>query len=316
MTSTNGSALPAPLTGNKIDPLKAKTGFDAGVGKRPGWNWRRFFSRIPLHVVIIALALLWMTPTIGLLVSSFRPANLISTTGWWTAFQTPFRFTLDNYASVLSQQGMARSFLNSLIIAIPGTLIPTFVAGFAAFAFTWLKFPGRNALFIFLVALLVVPIQMTLIPVLRLYTDLHLVSTYPGIWLAHTAYGLPLAIFLLRNFFGALPREVVESAKLDGASNLGVFFRIIIPLSVPALASLAIFQFLWVWNDLLIALVYLQTPDMSPMTVTINNLVSSFGTSWQLLTAAAFLSMILPLIIFFSLQRYFVEGITAGAIKG
>ncbi len=199
---------------------------------------------------------------------------------------------------------------------MPGTIFPTIVAGFAAFAFTWLKFPGRNAIFIFLVALLVVPIQMTLIPVLRLYSDLGLVSTLPGIWLAHTAYGLPLAIFLLRNFFGALPREIVESARLDGASNMGVFFKIIIPLSVPALASLAIFQFLWVWNDLLIALVYLQTPSLAPMTVTINNLVSSFGTSWQLLTAAAFISMLLPLIIFFSLQRYFVEGITAGAIKG
>lgn len=282
--------------------------------------WRKrvgkFLARFPLHVVIIVLALMWMTPTVGLLVSSFRPANLISTTGWWTAFQTPFQFTLHNYSTVLAQNGMARSFLNSIIIAVPGTVIPTFVAGFAAFAFAWMKFPARNAIFIFLVALLVVPIQMTLIPVLRLYTDLHLVSTYPGIWLAHTAYGLPLAIFLLRNFFGALPREVIESANLDGASNVGVFFRIVLPLSVPALASLAIFQFLWVWNDLLIALVYLQTPSLAPMTVTINNLVSSYGTSWQLLTAAAFISMALPLVIFFALQRYFVEGITAGAIKG
>jgi alpha-glucoside transport system permease protein len=276
----------------------------------------RFFVRFPLHIVIIVLALLWMTPTFGLLVSSFRPANLISSTGWWTAFQTPFQFTVNNYSTVLAQNGMARSFLNSLIIAVPGTVIPTFVAGFAGFAFAWMKFPARNALFIFVVALLVVPIQMTLIPVLRLYTDLHLVSTFPGIWLAHTAYGLPLAVFLLRNFFGGLPREVIESANLDGASNLGVFFRIILPLSVPALASLAIFQFLWVWNDLLIALVYLQTPGLAPMTVTINNLVSSYGTSWQLLTAAAFISMALPLVIFFSLQRYFVEGITAGAIKG
>lgn len=275
-----------------------------------------FFARFPLHIVIIVLALLWMTPTVGLLVSSFRPANLVSTTGWWTAFQTPFQFTLENYSTVLSQAGMGRSFINSIIIAVPATIIPTFIAGFAAFAFTWMKFPGRNILFIFVVALLVVPIQMTLIPVLRLYANLNLVSTFPGIWLAHTAYGLPLAVFLLRNFFGSLPKELIESAHLDGASNMRVFLRIILPLSVPALASLAIFQFLWVWNDLLIALVYLQTPNLAPMTVTINNLVSSFGTSWQLLTAAAFISMILPLIIFFSLQRYFVEGITAGAIKG
>jgi len=283
---------------------------------RPRGRLAAILSRFPLHVVIIVLALLWMTPTIGLLVSSFRPASLVSTTGWWTAFQTPFKFTLDNYTTVLAQNGMAKSFVNSLIITIPATILPVLVAGFAAYAFAWMKFPGRNALFIFVVALLVVPVQMTLIPVLRLYTDLKLVSTFPGVWLAHTAYGLPLAVFLLRNFFGALPREVIESAQLDGASSVGIFFRIILPLSVPALASLAIFQFLWVWNDLLVALVYLQSPNLAPMTLTINNLVSSFGSQWQLLTAAAFISMALPLVVFFSLQRYFVEGITAGAIKG
>jgi alpha-glucoside transport system permease protein len=281
-----------------------------------GSRWRKFFGRIPLHLVLIIISLLWLTPTVGLLISSFRPANLVSSTGWWTAFQTPFQFTLENYTTVLSQNNMAQSFLNSLYISIPGTIFPILVSGLAAYAFAWMKFPGRNALFIFVVALLVVPIQMTLIPVLRLYTNLNLVSTFPGIWLAHTAYGLPFAVFLLRNFFGALPRELIESAHLDGASDLRVFFRLIIPLSIPALASLAIFQFLWVWNDLLIALVYLQSPQLAPMTLTINNLVSSFGSSWQLLTAAAFVSMALPLAIFFALQRYFVEGITAGAVKG
>jgi alpha-glucoside transport system permease protein len=296
--------------------MKGDTGYPAKVSTEHSSRWRRFISRIPLHIIIIVIALLWMTPTVGLLVSSFRPAAEISSTGWWTAFQTPFEFTLDNYTTVLSQNRMGQSFINSLIIAVPGTIIPTLVAGFAAFAFAWMKFPGRNILFIFMVALLVVPIQMTLIPVLRLYANLGLVSTFPGIWLAHTAYGLPLAVFLLRNFFGALPRELMESAYLDGASNLRVFFSIVLPLSVPALASLAIFQFLWVWNDLLVSLVYLQSPNLAPMTLTINNLVSSFGTSWQLLTAAAFISMALPLVIFFALQRYFVEGITAGAIKG
>jgi alpha-glucoside transport system permease protein len=265
---------------------------------------------------LIGAALLWMTPTFGLFISSLRPATAVGSTGWWSAFQTPFQFTLDNYSTVLSQNGMARSFMNSLIITIPATIIPILVAGFAAFAFAWMKFPGRNALFIFVVALLVVPIQVTLIPVLRLFADVKLVGTFPGIWLAHTAYGLPLAIFLLRNFFGSLPKELLESAYLDGASNMRVFYRLILPLSVPALASLAIFQFLWVWNDLLVALVYLQSPSKAPMTLTINNLVSSYGTQWQLLTAAAFISMILPLIIFFALQRYFVEGITAGAVKG
>ena len=287
----------------------------SGFG-RFGTGLRKFASRLPLHVVIIVIALLWMTPAFGLLVSSFRPSTAIATSGWWTAFQTPFQFTLNNYGSVLSQQGMARSFLNSLIISVPGTVIPILVAGFAAFAFAWMKFRGRNVLFMFMVALIVVPIQMTLIPVLRLLTVTHLVGTFPGIWLAHTAYGLPFAVFLLTNFFAQLPKELLESAYLDGASNIRVFFRLILPLSVPALASLAIFQFLWVWNDLLVALVYLQDPSKSPMTVTINNLVSSFGTQWQLLTAAAFISMILPLVIFIALQRYFVEGITTGAVKG
>jgi alpha-glucoside transport system permease protein len=179
-----------------------------------------------------------------------------------------------------------------------------------------MKFKGRDILFMSVVALLVVPVQMTLIPVLRLLANIHLVGSFPGIWIAHTAYGLPFVVFLLRNFFAQLPKELLESAYLDGASNLRVFFRLILPLSVPALASLGIFQFLWVWNDLLVALVFLQDPSKSPMTVTINNLVSSFGTQWQLLTAAAFISMMLPLVIFIALQRYFVEGITAGAVKG
>ncbi len=282
-------------------------GFKAALSK--------FASRFPLHIIIVVIALLWMTPSFGLLVSSFRPSTEIASTGWWTAFQTPFKFTLDNYSSVLSQNGMGRSFLNSLIISVPGTVIPILVAAFAAFAFAWMKFRGRDVIFMFVVALLVVPIQMTLIPVLRLFADLHLVGTFPGIWIAHTAYGLPFAVFLLRNFFAQLPKELLESAYLDGASNLRVFFRLILPLSVPALASLAIFQFLWVWNDLLVALIYLQDPAKAPMTVTINNLVSSFGTQWQLLTAAAFISMMLPLVIFIALQRYFVEGITAGAVK-
>jgi alpha-glucoside transport system permease protein len=277
---------------------------------------RRLFSRIPLHVVIVVVGLLWMTPAFGLLVSSFRDSQAVASSGWWTAFQLPFQFTLENYADVITQNRMGASFLNSLIISIPGTVVPILLAGWAAFAFAWMKFRGRDVLFIFVVALLVVPVQMTLIPVLRLLTGLHLAGSFPGIWLAHTAYGLPFAIFLLRNFFGSLPRELLESAYLDGASNMRVFFRLVLPLSVPALASLAIFQFLWVWNDLLVALVILQDPAKTPMTVAITNLVSSFGTQWQLLTSAAFISMILPLVIFFALQRYFVQGILAGAVKG
>ncbi len=276
----------------------------------------RILARFPLHIVVVVICLIWMIPTIGLLVSSLRPAADVAVSGWWTAFQTPFQFTLDNYHAVLTQNGMARSFLNSLIISVPGTVLPLLIAGLAAYAFAWMRFPGKEVLFAIVIGLLVVPIQTTLIPVLRLLADTKLVGTFPGIWLAHTAYGLPLAVFLLRNFFASLPRELIESAYLDGASHMRVFFSMVLPLSVPAIASLAIFQFLWVWNDLLVALVYLQVPSLAPMTLTINNLVSSLGTDWQLLTAAAFVSMILPLIIFIALQRYFVEGLVTGSVKG
>ena len=191
------------------------------------------------------------------------------------------------------------------------------VAAYAAYAFAWMRFPGRELLFTIVVGALVIPLQMTLIPVLRLFTSLDLVGTYPAIWMAHTGYGLPFAIYLLRNFIGALPSDLLEAAAIDGADPLTVFFRLILPLSVPAIASLAIFQFLWVWNDLLVALIYVGgRPSVAPMTVTVSNLVNSLGQNWQLLTAAAFISMSVPLVVFFTLQRYFVRGILAGAVKG
>ena len=292
-------------------------------------NLRRFTPRIPLHVVLIGLAIIWSIPTIALLVSSFRTPQAIAASGWWNAFKLPFHFTAANYHSVLTQQGMGRAFMNSIVISVPVTLLVILIAAFAAYAFAWMRFPFRGALFLVMVGLLVVPLQMTLIPVLRLYVQLTPdvrmpflggnvfgVSSFPGIWLAHTAYGLPFAIYLLRNFFGSLPRDLIESAYLDGASDLGVFFRIILPLSVPAIGALAIFQFLWVWNDLLVALTLLGDPRLYPMTVNITNLVSSFGSNYQVLTAAAFISMIVPLAIFFALQRYFVQGLLAGAVKG
>jgi alpha-glucoside transport system permease protein len=271
----------------------------------------------PLHIAILLICLLWIVPTVGLLVSSFRPSNLVSTTGWWTALAPPFQFTLDNYQQVLTRNNMGTSFVNSLFVAIPATVIPIMVAAFAAYAFSWMEFPGRNLLFILVVGVLVVPLQMTFVPVLRLFNNFGLTGTFLGIWLAHTGYGLPFAIYLLRNFFGGLPREMFESAYLDGASPVTAFFRLALPTSVPALASLAIFQFMWVWNDLLVALIYLGgTPSVAPMTVTIANLVNSLGQGWQLLTAAAFISMLLPLVIFLTMQRYFVRGILAGSVKG
>ncbi|MBC7264716.1 MAG: carbohydrate ABC transporter permease [Chloroflexi bacterium] len=274
-------------------------------------------STAPLHAVILLITFIWTLPSVGLLISSFRPARAVRVSGWWTSFQTPFQYTLDNYVKVLTEAGMGQAFINSLKISIPATIIPILVAAFAAYAFAWMRFPGRDLLFIIVVGLLVVPLQMTLIPILRLYTQIGLTGTLLGIWLAHTAYGLPYAIYLLRNFFGALPKDLFESAYLDGASNLTAFFRLALPLSVPSLASLGIFQFLWVWNDLLVALTYLGgRPSVAPMTVPISNLVSSLGAGWELLTAAAFISMALPLVVFFLLQRYFIRGILAGAVKG
>jgi alpha-glucoside transport system permease protein len=296
---------------------------------RLGGIIKRLGARLPLHIALIGFALLWSIPTIALLVSSFREPTAIAASGWWNAITEPFDFTLDNYQTVLERGGMTRAFRNSLIITIPSTFLVILVASLAAYAFAWMQFPGRNALLLLMVGLLVVPVQMTLIPVLRLYVNLTIdtelpllggnlfgTSSYTGLWLAHTAYGLPFAVFLLRNFFAGLPRDLFESAYLDGASDIGVFFRIVLPLSMPAIAALTIFQFLWVWNDLLVALIFLGDPNLAPMTLKIANLVSSFGTDYQLLTAAAFISMALPLVVFFALQRYFVQGILAGSVKG
>lgn len=280
--------------------------------------WRRVtrgMRRLPVHAVVVVVALLWLTPTLALLVSSFRERTDVTASGWWRLLWNPTGVTLQNYGDVLTQNNMARSFVNSIIIAVPGTALPIFVAALAAYAFAWMQFPGRRLILMLVIALLVVPIQVTIIPILRVFTVVNLSGTFPAIWLAHTGYGLPFAIFLLHSFFSQLPRPMLESAYLDGASELAVFFRIVLPLSTPAIASLAIFQFLWVWNDLLVALVYLQDPQKAPLTLTLTNLVSSFGSQWQLLTAGAFISMVLPLIIFFSLQRYFVRGILAGSVK-
>jgi alpha-glucoside transport system permease protein len=277
----------------------------------------RLTSRGVVHAVLAVVTLVWLLPTVGLFVSSLRPARLIATSGWWMALTPPFAFTLENYAHVLSQANLARSFVNSLLIAIPSTVMPVLVAAFAAYAFSWMRFPGRNALFLVIVGLLVVPLQITLIPVLRLFVATGLSGTTTAVWLAHTAYGLPFAIYLLRSFMDELPAEMMEAAALDGATHSQIFFRLVLPTSVPAIASLVIFQFLWVWNDLLVALIYLAgSPAVQPMTVTISSMVSSYGGGWEYLTAAAFVSMILPLVVFFGLQRYFVRGLLAGAVKG
>ncbi len=276
-------------------------------------------------IIVVLIALLWSVPTIGLFISSFRPQGAINSSGWWTSFFPPWQFSITNYQQVIESQGIGQAFLNSLIIAIPGTILPVLIGAFAAYAFAWMKFPGRDWIFLIIVALLIVPVQTILIPVqtifadVNIYTGFQITGSYLAVWLAHTALGLPFAIYLLRSFFGALPSDLFESASIDGASHLRVFFSILLPLSVPSLASLVIFQFMWVWNDLLVALIFLGgSPDHAPLTVNIANLVNgtTAAPNYGILTSAAFLSMALPLVVFFALQRYFVRGILAGSVKG
>ncbi|MBA3366796.1 MAG: carbohydrate ABC transporter permease [Actinobacteria bacterium] len=282
-----------------------------------------FVSRSPVHLVLIAIAVIWLIPSVGLLVTSFRNRPDIASSGWWETLSN-FNFTLDNYENVLSNQNMGSSFLNSLMISIPATLFPLLIGAAAAYAFSWIRFPFRDTIFLGIVALMVIPVQMTLVPVLRMFRDLGnwttgkedlITGSFVGIWIAHTTFALPFAVFLLRNFFITLPRDLIEAARVDGASNLRIFFRVILPLSVPALASFGIFQFLWVWNDLLMALVFVQEPDDLPLTVRISQVQSTYGVEWHLLSAGAFVLMAVPLAVFFSLQRYFVQGLLAGSVK-
>jgi alpha-glucoside transport system permease protein len=384
-------------------------------------------SNLPVHIILFIIGLIWLIPTIGLLITSFRPFQDVGSSGWWTVLSRPTgsdeyatfcqschgadgktleaadlsnpevvssfrrsmhltvalkkeingqphmgdtplpdeqqtadilvymrqlsgisknqRFTFDNYIDAMTgyrgtttyrqdcaagtqagdiycdlrdltnPRGMGRAFLNSLMVAIPSTILPILFASFAAYAMSWMNFTGRHFLFALLVGLQVVPLQMTLIPISKLYSNLGLNGTFLGVWLFHTGFGLPYAIYLMRNFMGSLPREVFESAYLDGASHWTAFYKLAIPLSVPAIASLGIFQFLWIWNDLLVALVFLGAQN-PVLTYQISNMVTSHGSGWHLLTAAAFISMILPMIVFFSLQRFFVRGLLAGSVKG
>ncbi len=275
----------------------------------------RLLSRAPLHIALVGIALIWLVPTVGLALTSFRKPPAIASSGWWHSL-TQWDWTLHNYDSVITATGMGRAWVNSVIITVPATLLPLTLGALAAFGFAWVPFPFRDTLFLLIVALMIVPIQTSLVPLLKLFANNgHLNNHYYGIWLAHTAFGLPLAVFLLRNFFVTLPKDLIEAARIDGASNLAIFRRIVVPLSVPALASFAIFQFLWVWNDLLMALIFVSDPSKQPMTVRIPYLLSTYGQEYNLLAAAAFLLMALPLVVFFALQRYFVQGLLAGSVK-
>jgi alpha-glucoside transport system permease protein len=281
-----------------------------------GSRLSRFIRRLPLHVTVVVVMAIWLIPTLGLFVNSFRDIKDMSTAGWWTALFPPSGFTLSSYQQVLATEGVASGFVNSLIITIPATVIQIVIALMAGYAFAWMRFPGRDFFFIVIVLLLVVPIQMTLIPVLRLFASTGLAGTFVAVWLAHVGYGLPFQTYLFRNALGSLPSEVFESAEVDGANHVQRFWRIALPMVVPAIAAITIFVFLGVWNDLLVALTYMGSSPNRPLTVVVTQLVTSFGGGWQFLTAAAVLQMIIPLGVFLFLQRYFVRGISAGSVKG
>jgi len=300
---------------NKTKNNQAITQSTPSKKSRPALHIRSWTMRLVLFLIV----LIWTVPTLGLLISSFRSPEAISATGWWTVFGRLFHaeWTMQNYVSVLFADFMGLAFMNSILVSIPSTVIPITIAAFAAYAIAWMNFPGREAIFVMIVGLLVVPLQMALIPVLKIYTTYQLNGTYLGIWLAHTGFGLPLATYLLFGYISSIPKEIIESAHADGATPWMSFTRLVLPLSKPAIASFAIFQFMWVWNDLLVALVFLGTKKENALVTTrLAEMVGSRGQDWHVLTSGAFLTMIMPLIIFFSLQRYFVRGMMAGSVKG
>jgi len=272
-----------------------------------------------VRLTVLLIVLMWTLPTLGLLINSFRDSVESSSTGWWTSVLNPLatNWTMGNYTTVLTSGGLFDALINSLIVTIPATVIPITLAAFAAYGFAWLRFRGRSLLFGILVGLLVVPLQLSLVPLLQVYQGTGLTGSFVGIWLAHTGFGLPLAVFILYGFISQLPKDLFESAFMDGASPFTAFTKLVLPLSVPALASFAIFQFLWVWNDFLVALVFLGTSsDVAVLTIELASIVGSRGEAYHLLTAAAFVSMLIPLVVFLSLQRYFVRGLLAGSVKG
>ncbi len=295
---------------------------------------RQIFSSKIAAITVWTITILWTIPTFGLLVTSFRNGDQIYASGWWSAFSSP-KFTLQNYkevffggASESLSDGILPYFINSIVITLPATIFPIIIATMAAYGLAWVKFKGSDFIFFAIFALQIVPLQMSLVPLLQLFTGgAHIGSTtifpalgiagdFAGIWLPHTMFAMPLAIYLLHNFIASLPRELMEAAHVDGANHFLIFRKIVIPLSVPGIAAIAIFQFLWVWNDLLVALTFAGgTEEVAPINAKLASLVGQYGSSWTTLTAGAFITISIPLVVFFSLQRYFVRGLTAGSVK-
>ena len=297
---------PAAMVDRPAKKVKATEG---GVAVRKKSVWATIIAAV--------IAILWTIPTVGLLITSFRPQIDVLRSGWWTVWRDP-SFTLDNYQEALfgGTTNLSTFFLNSFVITIPAVIIPISIACLAAYGFAWVNFRLAPVLFIAVFALQIVPIQVTLIPLLTLFVNAGLAGTFWPIWIAHSIFALPLAIYLLHNFMSELPRELFEAARVDGAGHLTIFFRILLPLMLPAIAAFGIFQFLWVWNDLLVGLTFGASPEVAPLTVRIAELSGTRGSAWHLLSAGAFISMVVPLIVFLSMQRYFVRGLLAGSVKG
>jgi alpha-glucoside transport system permease protein len=273
----------------------------------------RFVGKAPVHLILIVVGLLWLVPTLGLFLTSLVVPTEVNSTGWWEIFSKPSLGTFENYQEIWKDENIRSAFWTTVWIALGGTFLPIIVASLAGYAFAWLEFPGRDWLFVLVIALLVVPLQMALIPMFRLYSDLGIFDTKLSLILFHTAFGLPFAIFLLRNFFIGIPKELLEAARIDGASEIRIFLRVILPLGLPAIASLAIFQFLWTWNDLLVALTFAR--ETQPITVAIFSQLRQFGANIELIAPATFISLVIPLAVFFAFQRYFVQGLLAGSVK-
>ena len=300
MTTATAVAAPRVLT--------------SGVHRGP---LARIISRAssPLVQLFLALiALMWLVPAVGLAVSSLRPESANASSGWWTVFTNPKQLTLDNYRTLLGNEDITRSFINTVLITVPSTLLVIAVASLAAYAFAWMEFPGRDALFVVIIGLLVVPIQIALIPLAQMFGTLNIFGSIPSVVLFHVSFGLPFAIFLLRNFFSGIPRELLEAARMDGASEWRLFRSVVLPLGLPGIASLGIFQFLWVWNDLLVGLIFTNS-DSKPLTVFLSGQTRQFGSSLDVLSTGSFLSLIVPLLVFFAFQRFFVQGVMAGSVK-
>ncbi|GAA1939924.1 carbohydrate ABC transporter permease [Streptomyces durmitorensis] len=267
-----------------------------------------------VRAFLAVIALFWLVPTVGLLLGSLRSSADMAESGWWKVFSTPSQMTLDNYTNLLKDETITDSILSSIMITVPATLLVVIIGSLAGYAFAWMEFPGRDWWFIGVVGLLVVPVQVALLPVSKIFGAIGIFETTAGVVVFHVAFGLPFAIFLLRNFFAEIPRELLEAARLDGAGELRLFFRVVMPLGAPAIASLGIFQFLWVWNDMLIALIFADS-ESPPITVALQQQVRSFGDNVQILAPGAFISMVIPLAVFFAFQRQFVSGVMAGAVK-